>query len=91
MVGPNAWLQRKVHLRPQHRGVHLVTEEILRGVSYSYIAYKYVSIVHIYSSKFLLITCYQKSRLISFFLVLIRNFFNFNPNMRFNPVALIFG
>ena len=33
IVGPNAWLQRKVHLRPQHRGVHLVTEEILRGVS----------------------------------------------------------
>ena len=39
IVGPNAWLQRKVHLRPQHRGVHLVTEEILRGVSVSnYIA-----------------------------------------------------
>ena len=33
IVGANAWLQRKVHLRPQHRGVHLVTEEILRGVS----------------------------------------------------------
>ena len=32
IVGPNAWLQRKVHLRPQHRGVHLVTDEILRGV-----------------------------------------------------------
>merc|ERR1711892_922641 len=32
IVGPNAWLQRKVHLRPQHRGVHLVTEEILRGL-----------------------------------------------------------
>jgi len=28
-----AWLQRKIHLRPQHRGVHLVTEEILRQVS----------------------------------------------------------
>ena len=34
IVGPNAWLQRKVHLRPQHRGVHLVTDEILRGVSH---------------------------------------------------------
>lgn len=33
IVGPGAWLQRKVHLRPQHRGVHLVTDEILRGVS----------------------------------------------------------
>jgi len=32
IVGANAWLQRKVHLRPQHRGVHLVTEEILRGL-----------------------------------------------------------
>merc|ERR1711884_220668 len=32
IVGPNAWLQRKVPLRPQHRGVHLVTEEILRGL-----------------------------------------------------------
>ncbi|CAH1100118.1 unnamed protein product [Psylliodes chrysocephalus] len=27
---PTAWCQRKVNLRPQHRGVHLVTEEILR-------------------------------------------------------------
>lgn len=26
----NAWFQRKMNLRPQHRGVHLVTEEILR-------------------------------------------------------------
>jgi len=32
IIGPNAWLQRKIHLRPQHRGVHLVTEEILRGL-----------------------------------------------------------
>ena len=83
IVGPNAWLQRKVsaiiiiiiditstlsinindtiiiittiakiihdcygskelcfaqvHLRPQHRGVHLVTEEILRGVGHPHI------------------------------------------------------
>ena len=36
IVGQPAWLQRKIHLRPQHRGVHLVTEEILRQVrSYS--------------------------------------------------------
>ena len=33
IVGQPAWLQRKIHLRPQHRGVHLVTEEILRQVS----------------------------------------------------------
>lgn len=26
----SAWFQRKMNLRPQHRGVHLVTEEILR-------------------------------------------------------------
>lgn len=26
----SAWFQRKINLRPQHRGVHLVTEEILR-------------------------------------------------------------
>ena len=32
MIGPNAWLKRKLHLRPQHRGVHLVTEEILAGL-----------------------------------------------------------
>lgn len=32
ILGQPAWLQRKVHLRPQHRGVHLVTEEILRQV-----------------------------------------------------------
>ena len=32
IVGQPGWLQRKIHLRPQHRGVHLVTEEILRQV-----------------------------------------------------------
>jgi len=33
IVGLPAWLQRKINLRPQHRGVHVVTEEILRQVS----------------------------------------------------------
>lgn len=28
----SAWFQKKINLRPQHRGVHLVTEEILREV-----------------------------------------------------------
>lgn len=28
----SAWFQRKINLRPQHRGVHLVTEEILRQI-----------------------------------------------------------
>lgn len=28
----SAWFQRKLNLRPQHRGVHLVTEEILKQV-----------------------------------------------------------
>lgn len=28
----SAWLQRRVNLRPCHRGCHLVTEEILKGV-----------------------------------------------------------
>jgi hypothetical protein len=32
IIGQPAWLQRRIHLRPQHRGVHLVTEEILRQV-----------------------------------------------------------
>ena len=32
IVGQPGWLQRKINLRPQHRGVHLVTEEILRQV-----------------------------------------------------------
>jgi hypothetical protein len=36
IVGQPAWLQRKIHLRPQHRGVHLVTEEILRQVCTSH-------------------------------------------------------
>jgi len=27
---PNAWLQRKIHLRPQLRGVHLITDELLK-------------------------------------------------------------
>ena len=46
IVGPNAWLQRKLQLRPQHRGVHLVTEEIVCAVRWyrkygkTYIKYK---------------------------------------------------
>ena len=32
IMGQPGWLQRKINLRPQHRGVHLVTEEILRQV-----------------------------------------------------------
>lgn len=28
----SAWFQRKLNLRPQHRGVHLITEEILKQV-----------------------------------------------------------
>lgn len=28
----SAWFQKKINLRPQHRGVHLITEEILRQV-----------------------------------------------------------
>lgn len=28
----SAWFQRKINLRPQHRGVHLVTEEIVEQV-----------------------------------------------------------
>lgn len=28
----SAWFQKKINLRPQHRGVHLVTEEILRQI-----------------------------------------------------------
>jgi len=28
----SAWFQRKINLRPQHRGVHLVTEEILKQI-----------------------------------------------------------
>ena len=35
IVGQAGWLQRKINLRPQHRGVHLVTEEILRQVQYN--------------------------------------------------------
>lgn len=27
---PTAWLQRKIHLRPQLRGVHLITDELLK-------------------------------------------------------------
>jgi len=26
----SAWFQRRINLRPQHRGIHLVTEEVLR-------------------------------------------------------------
>ena len=36
IIGQPAWLQRKIHLRPQHRGVHLVTEEILRQVGWTF-------------------------------------------------------
>ena len=29
---PSAWLQRKIHLRPQLRGVHLITDELLKQI-----------------------------------------------------------
>lgn len=28
----SAWFQRRINLRPQHRGVHLVSEEVLRQI-----------------------------------------------------------
>lgn len=28
----SAWFQRKIKLRPQHRGIHLVTDEILKEI-----------------------------------------------------------
>ncbi|CAG0896465.1 unnamed protein product [Cyprideis torosa] len=28
----SAWFQRKIHLRPQHRGCHLVTEEVVKQI-----------------------------------------------------------
>ena len=32
VVGTSAWLQRRVQLRPQRRGAHLVTEELMAAV-----------------------------------------------------------
>ncbi|MCL4141263.1 UNVERIFIED_CONTAM: hypothetical protein GTU68_017672, partial [Idotea baltica] len=28
----SAWFQRKIKLRPQHRGIHLVTDEVLKEI-----------------------------------------------------------
>lgn len=43
----SAWFQRKINLRPQHRGVHLVTEEILRQIPE--LAYFSVGLCHVQS------------------------------------------
>lgn len=43
----SAWFQRKINLRPQHRGVHLVTEEILRQIPE--LSYFSVGLCHIQS------------------------------------------
>lgn len=43
----SAWFQRKINLRPQHRGVHLVTEEILRTIPE--LSYFSVGLCHVQS------------------------------------------
>ncbi|XP_023335298.1 uncharacterized protein LOC111706615 [Eurytemora carolleeae] len=32
IIGDNTWIQKKIYLRPQHRGVHLVTDELLTSL-----------------------------------------------------------
>lgn len=57
----SAWFQRKINLRPQHRGVHLVTEEIMRqmpeicqfSVGLCHVQSKYCQFVPIGSMLFL--------------------------------------
>lgn len=46
----SAWFQRKINLRPQHRGVHLVTEEILRQMPE--LGQFSVGLCHVQSEKF---------------------------------------
>lgn len=51
----SAWFQRKINLRPQHRGVHLITEEILKqmpelaqfSVGLCHVQSKYCTVVNI--------------------------------------------
>ena len=57
-IGPNAWLKRKLHLRPQHRGVHLVTEEILAGLPELSQFQVSVAIIHNHS---IVTLCYVQS------------------------------
>ena len=33
VIGKSAWFQKTIHLRPVHRGCHLVTDEILKKLS----------------------------------------------------------
>lgn len=55
----SAWFQRKINLRPQHRGVHLVTEEILRQMPE--LGQFSVGLCHV-QSKYLLHTLTYQSR-----------------------------
>jgi len=45
----SAWFQRRINLRPQHRGIHLVTEEVLRlipEISQFSIGLAHIQILH---------------------------------------------
>lgn len=51
----SAWFQRKINLRPQHRGVHLVTEEILRQIPE--LSYFSVGLCHIMGNYKIVLPC----------------------------------
>lgn len=51
----SAWFQRRINLRPQHRGVHLVTEEVLRLIPE--ISQFSVGLAHIQSMCWVNFTC----------------------------------
>lgn len=75
----SAWFQRKINLRPQHRGVHLVTEEILRqmpelgqfSVGLCHVQSKHFNLVftHIFyvTHSFLIIICNNADSIVCFF------------------------
>lgn len=70
----NAWFQRKINLRPQHRGVHLVTEEILRQIPEL--------------CQFSIGMCHFQSELISLFYALIS--FKLVSSVYINKVFILF-
>ena len=51
----SAWFQRRINLRPQHRGIHLVTEEVLRLIPE--ISQFSVGLAHIQSMCWVNFTC----------------------------------
>lgn len=77
----SAWFQRKINLRPQHRGVHLVTEEILRQMPE--LGQFSVGLCHVQSKNFFFLpSSLFFSGVLCHLVSLGCTFFNFKKNMQ---------